>query len=289
MSLPLPFYGEVTMSVSNRIKRGVVTDAAAVYPQRMSSQQKKLFEAVKYDTNIEENFDSQLCVSSVDKEGALLATSTPAAGDEIVMYSRKNPFEMHVMSINGTPVHSFPFVSADGLELNVDDDATNGITGIEISNGIVTNCSAALTVGTDHDIFFEAVVKIDDISDVTELWMGLRKAEAYQVDPDNYDEMCAYNVGKDADGQIEIHTILNNGATSETDTTEADWADGNEKTLLIKVDKNGLCSFQIDGSEPAVVPSFSFDSGEVIVPFVALTAETGDPGVSISSWKAGKY
>lgn len=276
------------MSRSNRIKAGVVTDAAGKYPQTLSTQQKKLLEAMRYDENVDEVFDTPVVVSAVDKNGNLLLDATMAAGDEFAFMTRSNVFEAHVNEINGTVVNTFPKSSTDGLELPV--LATNGVNAWEVTNGILaSNNQAAKTVGTDFDIFFEAKIKIDDVSDLTELWCGFRKAEAYQADPDNYDEMCAYNIGEDADGQIEIHTILNGAATVNTDTTEADWTDGQEKTLLIKINKNGLCSFQIDGSEPTVVPSFTFDSGEVVIPFVCFTTETGDPGVSITHWKAGKY
>jgi hypothetical protein len=271
---------------------GIISKAPGTYPVRHSPEEIKLKETIQKDKNIDEDFDSQLVVGIANsKDGAstaLLIASEPAAGDEISMQTRKSPFNMHVISIEttGTALWNLPFVSADGLELNP--DILDGINALEITNGILSTSAAALTVG-DAKFFFKAKIKIDDISDVTELWVGFRKAEAYQADPDNYDEMCAFNIGKDADGQIEIHTILNNGATSETDTTLADWVDGDENTLLIIVDTTGKCSFQIDGAEPTVVANFSFDDNEVIIPFVALTAETGDPGVSISQWQVGKY
>lgn len=277
------------MSSGNEVRLGLITDDAGVYPQSHSPQERKLAETILKNKNIDEDFDSQLLISAVDKNGSLLLDSTLAAGDEFVMHTRKNAFEAHVQSINGTVVNTFPYVSADGLEINVDDDAINGVTGYEITNGIVTNCHAAFTVGTDEKFYFEAIIKVDDISDVTELAMGFRKAEAYQAAIDNYDEMASFNIGQDADGQIEIHTILNGGATSETDTTLTDWADAGEHTLRVEVDGNGLCKFLYDGSEPTVTAQFTFDSGEIVIPFVYLIAETGDPGVSISSWKCGKY
>jgi hypothetical protein len=279
------------MSVGNEVRLGIISEDAGKYPQSHSPQEKKLAETIRMDKNIIEDFDSALLWSSVDKNGKLLADSTLAADDERGFYTLKNPFEMHIQSVNGTVVNSFPFVSADGLELNVDDDVTNGVTGIEITNGILSTSSAAMTVGGDGlKYFIEAIVKIDGVSEVTELAVGFRKAEPYRTNLDDYDEMACFNIGETADGIIEIETILNGGTTDTTDTTLTDWADAGEHTLRVEVDKNGLCSFQYDGAEPTVVPNFSFDSGEVIVPFVFLISEGAtDPGVSISSWKAGKY
>lgn len=268
----------------------IETLTADDYPKRFNRRELKLAEAIMQDNNIDEDFDAPLLWSAVDQEGHLINTATPAAGDEVTFHTRKNRFLCHVQSINGTAVQSFPYTSADGLEVNVDDDATNGITGWEITNGILGNSYAAYTVGSfpeSKKIYFEVTVKVDDISDVTEFAMGFRKAEAFQVNVDDYDEMASFNVGQDADGQIEIHTILNGAATSETDTTETDWADSNEKTLRIEVANDGECTFKIDGSAPTVSASFTFDDAEVIVPFFFLISETGDPGVSISSWECG--
>lgn len=265
------------------------TNNAPKYPTRHNARETKLAETILNNKNIDESFDAPLVWSSVDQEGALLATSTPAAGDEIAFRTSKHNMLAHVQSINGTPVHSFPFTSADGLEINIDDDVTNGITGWEIApSGILTTSRGAFTVGTDEDFYMEATIKIDDISDVTELAVGFRKAEAFQVNVDDYDEMASFNVGQDADGQIEIHTILNGAATSETDTTLTDWVDAGEHTLKIVVRQNGKCEFYYDGAVPTVTASFTFDNGEIVVPFIFLRAETGDPGVSISALKVGK-
>lgn len=266
---------------------GIVTDAAGARHPRHSAAEKKLVETIKEDNNVVENFDSQLLWSAVDKEGGLLALTAPAAGDEVVFSTRKNRFEHHVMSINGTPVQNFSIVTADGLKVGLDADVTNGITGLEIGNGILPSCAIAQTVG-ENRILFEVVIKVADISDVTELWAGVRKAEAYRADPDDYDEMAAFNIGKDADGQIEIHTILNGGATSETDTTLTDWADAGEHTLKLIVNLDGGCEWYFDGERPTVSPRFVFDANEVLVPFIAVTNETGDPEVTIPSWKFGK-
>ena len=276
--------------MTNRLKlhEELGSGNAPRYPDRHNARELKLAETLLNDKNISEAFDAPLVWSSVDQEGNLLALSAPAAGDEIAFRTSKHNFLMHVQSINGTAVQSFPYVSADGLELNVDDDATNGTTGLEITAGILSTSKACFTVGTDPDFFIEAVIKIDDISDLTEMAVGFRKAEDFQTAVDNYDEMAAFNIGADADGQIEIHTILNNAATTETDTTEADWADGATHTLKVIVRASGKCEFLLDGATPIVTQAFTFDSGEKVVPFIFAACETGDPGISISSLKVGR-
>lgn len=179
-------------------------------------------------------------------------------------------------------VFKAPYVSSDGLELTV----SSAGDALEITNGTTSRARQTFTVG-QANFYFKTTFKIDDISDVTELFAGLRKVEAYQADPDNYDEMAAFNIGKDADGQLEIHTILNGASPSETDTTETDWANGGEHTLQINVDRDGTCTFRYDNEEPTVTATFKFDDGEVLMPFLHMNTETGDPGTSISLWEAG--
>lgn len=269
---------------------GITSQAAGSYPQNLSKRELKILDVIRTEKNINETFDAPLTWSSVDQEGNLLAITAPAAGDEIAFRTRKNVFLAHVQSINGTAIQSFPYVSADGLEVKTDANATDGITGWELTNGILANSAQCYTVGSfnqNRTLFFEAAVTIDDISDVTELAFGFRKAEAFQAAVDNYDEMAAFNIGADADGQVEIHKILNNGATSEVDTTLTDWADTETHTLRIEVANNGKCTFLYDGAAPTVTTTFTFDAAEDIVPFLFLACETGDPGVSVSSWKVG--
>lgn len=274
--------------MANRL--GLETEVAGDYPVKHNARERKLAETIREDKNIVDTFQQALVVGSTNNDtgAAIDFSAAPTAGMELGLSSGKASYEMHISAINGTAVWTLPHVSADGLELNVDDDVTNGITSVELTNGVTARSKAAMTVGTDAPFFLEATIKIDDISDLTEMFFGWRKAEAYQVDPESYDEMASFNIGKDADGQIEIHTILNNGTTAETDTTETDWANAGEHTLRIEVDAAGRCKFLLDGAEPAVSASFTFDDGEVIVPFLQILAETGDPGISISSWKCGK-
>lgn len=267
-----------------RVPLGITTDAAGDYPQRFNKRELKLSEAILADDNINETFEQALIVSNMDNADGTAYTG--AAGEECSFHTGKHAFEFHQAAVASAAVVT-PYQSAAGLEVK----PVAAADALEITNGITSKSKAAFTVGSfpaAKSIYFEATITIDDISDVSELAMGWRKAEAYQAAVDSYDEMAAWNIGQDADGQIEIHTILNNATTAEVDTTETDWADAATKTLRVEVNNAGLCKFLIDGAAPAVdVNNFSFDSGEVIVPFLFLDTETGDPGVSVSSWKVG--
>jgi hypothetical protein len=272
-------------SQTNPMILGQETDTIKNYQRVPNAREKKLAEAILYSENIDDDFSSAIVVSNFDNADGTIYTG--AAGEELGFHSGRAAYEMHVAAA-ATPAVIAPFQSADGLELK----PVAAADALEITNGTTALSRAAHVVGsllaTDaKEVYFKCKFKIDDISDVTEMAIGWRKAEAYQAAVDDYDEMASINIGQDADGQVEIHTILNNGTTTETDTTETDVVDGGEHTVEIRVKNNGVCTFYWDGAEPTVTAAFTFDSGEVIVPFVFLDTETGDPGVSISEWKCG--
>ena len=138
------------------------------------------------------------------------------------------------------------------------------------------------------------------VTDVSELAFGLRTATAYQAAVNSYDTYATFNIGGAADGQIDIETELNGAGLATTDTTEPDVADGEALRLRIEIDNAGVAKFLISQTaadsaaaallslaEPAVTATFIFDDGDVVIPFVFLDTEAGDPGVSISSWKCG--
>ena len=108
------------------------------------------------------------------------------------------------------------------------------------------------------------------------LW-GFRKVEALNATVDNYDEMAALNV---ISGNINIETILNNAATTTTDTT-ANWADGEIHALKVIVSKAGAVTYKIDGLAPSTTAAFSFDQGEVVTPFFHQLQASGLTGLLI--------
>jgi hypothetical protein len=272
-------------SQTNPVILGQETDTISNYQRKLNKREAKLAEAILYSENIDDDFSSALVVSNQDNADGSIYTG--AAGEELGLHSGRAAYEVHQAAV-ATPAVVAPYQSADGLELK----PVAAADALELTNGITAQSRAAHVVGsllaTDaKEVYISAKIKIDDITDVSELALGWRKAEAYQAAVDDYDEMASWNIGGAADGRIDIQTILNGSATVVTDTTEADWADGETKTLEVRVNNAGVVTFRIDGAAPTVTAAFTFDAAEVIVPFCFLDSETGDPGVSISEWKCG--
>ena len=78
-------------------------------------------------------------------------------------------------------------------------------------------------------------------------------------------------------GNITIETILNNGDTTSTDTTE-NWADTASHTLEVYVSAAGVVTYKIDGTTPSTVAAFTFATGEVVVPFFYFLNHTDIAG-----------
>lgn len=255
----------------------------------------QLYKAVKLDRNLEETWTSQPVFSAAASAGTLLPAENAAQTVGFMTENGQYELRESVVESTGTAAYALPYVSADGLELPLDADLTDGVTARELTCGVTARSKRAFTVGTDPDFFMEAKILIDDISDLGQMFVGFRKAEAYQADPDNYDELAAWHIGETgatvADGQLNIATILNNAATSYTDTTETDWADAATKTLRVVVRKGRQVEFYLNGAAPTVTKVFSFDSGEVVIPFVFVESTagstTGDAGVTLQSFRCG--
>jgi hypothetical protein len=268
------------------------------YPSSHNKREEKLAETILKNKNVEDEFEQAPTYSAVNQATGALLASEAAAAQVIAFRTERSGYEYYHAAVEstGTAVYNLPKQSADGLELPLDADQTDGVTAFEIGHGVTANSRAAFTVGTDAGFFVEATIKIDDISDLGQLFVGFRKAAAYTADPDDYTDMAAWHVGETggtvADGQLNIATILNNAATTYTDTTETDWADGDEFTLRVEVDGQGRCTFLIDGDEPAVTKQFTLDDGDTVIPFLFVestgASSSGDPGVSMSSWRVGR-
>ena len=160
----------------------------------------------------------------------------------------------------GTQTILAPVFGANGY--NIAFDNTNA-EGVEITRGITAQSTSAYTVGTDR-MFVEVTLKPSDVSGLGELAVGFRKTQAYQLAIDNYTDMAVLNVQA---GTINLETILNNAATTTTDTGQT-VADNTAVTLRVEVYSDGTCKYYVDGVQVLATNTFTFDSGDVLIPFI---------------------
>jgi hypothetical protein len=206
----------------------------------------------------------------VDAAGTLTATGGGAAtgdtGDENRLLFPEAYFEYHILGAGQTIL--FPQKAAGGLDVALDQAEDEGL---ELTCGIESGCAGSFIVGTDAAFYAKLKFSIADVSGTDDCAFGFRKLEAYRANIDDYLDAAVLNV---ISGDIKIETILNNGATTTTDTTN-NWADTETHTLEIYVSATGVVTYKIDGADPLVTAAFTFDTGDEVIPFFYML-HTGD-------------
>ena len=189
---------------------------------------------------------------------------------DTVIHSYADGLSMTFTALVGQAIDR-PAASATGMDYGYDQTNDDGIE-------LVYSCVTAkgregvdrFTVGKQafsaEMEFSLAVVAGTDVGN-----FGFRKVEALNADLHAYDEMAGLFP---ISGNISIQTIINNAATVTTDTT-ADWADTEVHRLKVLVSKAGAVTYEIDGAAPSTTAAFSFDSGEVVTPFIHFLQASG--------------
>jgi predicted RecA/RadA family phage recombinase len=215
---------------------------------------------------------------------ATLATGGAVSGDEeavnLLTFDGGNVIEMYNI---GTQSILAPTITAGGADISR--DQTDG-DGSEFTRGITSQSPQAFTVGTDA-FYCRVVASIEDVSGADTFLAGFRKAAAYTADFNDYTDLAGLNV---EGGNIKTETILNNGATTTTDTTD-DWADEATHVLEVFVSTAGAVSYKIDGASPTTqaTTTFSFDSGDTVVPCLIFEHGSDVAGeVIMKEWTVGK-
>jgi len=121
-----------------------------------------------------------------------------------------------------------------------------------------------------------------DVSAVAECAVGWRKAEAFQANLDDYDELACLNLQA---GTLNQETILNNGTTATTDTGET-VADGVSFTLESQIRQRRVVNL-FDGVDVSA-PLFDFDADEIVVPFIFFLQGGSGSAFSISELEVGQ-
>ena len=188
----------------------------------------------------------------------------------------------------GTQTIILPVMTTAGLNISQDVDAAD--EGWEKTQGITAGSKAAFTVGTDGPFHFTVKMKVTDVDGSDDLLVGFRKAEAYQAAVDNYDEMAAFNLNGTGTTTkiIQTETIINGAATVTTALTTSTWADTATHLLTVQVARDGAVTYLVDGVAPAEAVAFSFDVGEVVVPFMYMIHDAAYcESLILSLWDCG--
>ncbi len=194
--------------------------------------------------------------------------ATGVAGDRNVLMTQFGQYEWNVI---GTQTILAPSLDSFGLNLVQDNAAGDGI---ELCMGQTALSPCAKTIGSDAAFFFQAVFKIEDASGANPLIIGLRKVQAFNATLANYTDFVSIGiVGTANPNTLQIQTQLNTGGVVTTNTTQT-VADNATIQLKIKVSSTGVVTYEYNYGAPVVVAAFTFDTGDVVIPFIRFIEAT---------------
>ena len=188
--------------------------------------------------------------------------------------------------------------AANGL--NIAGDLVNNEALELVPGGNAANSRLAFTVGTDSDFFIKTKFKITDADGSDQFLVGFRKQEAFAVPTsflttgdgiytDFFGVGFAAVVG--SPNTVRTASDLNNGGSTTVTSTGFTWADTLTHTLevrvvggkaLVLINDNLLGNvISKDGDGGAITaqttltgPVFTFDSTDILVPFIFLRHDT---------------
>jgi hypothetical protein len=181
------------------------------------------------------------------------------------------PYEYLII---GTQTVKVPTVTATGLSFGLDLADDEGIQFIFGASAAGTaRGRLAYTIGTDPAFFMKGTITGADVSTVDALYFGFRKQVAINADPTAYTDYACFALLTAANpAVIQTTTRLNTGTAASVDTTQT-WADAASKTFEIRVDGGGVTKFLLNDATPTISQAFTFDSGDLVVPWLHLLHE----------------
>jgi hypothetical protein len=206
---------------------------------------------------------------------------TGATGDINILHMRDMNIAYHVLGAGQTILAPTPDSTNGGLSFGLDAAAAEGHQGV--FGGINTAKNPfAVTIGTSPNATVRATLRAATVANVAELAIGWRKAETFQVNFDDYDELAALNV---LAGDIKRETILNNAATVTVDTL-LNALDAADFTLEVKLIGRQAIML-VNGAQAPIGAPFSFDVGEVVVPFYFFLQGGGASALNLYDVEVG--
>lgn len=193
------------------------------------------------------------------------AAPTGATGDVNLMYMQDGCImEQFILGAGSTIIA--PRMTANGLDLSL--DATNN-EGAEFNFGARNNAKHAYTIGTSAAFFMLATIYIEDLSGCDPMFIGFRKVQANDADYTNYTDFYAIGLNNTTSAtNVVLARQLNNGGVLLQDSTDAWGGDGTAVQLGVYVSAAGVTTATIAGGAPSAPLAFTFDNGDVIMPFI---------------------
>jgi hypothetical protein len=195
----------------------------------------------------------------------------------------------------GTQTITVPVMITDavnslvGLNIGMDQTADDGVNiWTHYGPGV---SGRPFVIGSDAAFYAQLKFSIADVSGTDDFHFGFRRAEIPNAAFDDYLDAAGFHVNGTT---LNLETILNNAATTTTDTTDAMADAARTYTFKVLVSAAGVVTYQHDITTegtlaaPTTTAAFTFDDGDPVIPFIFFLNHTDLAGeVPIHLWEVG--
>jgi hypothetical protein len=176
--------------------------------------------------------------------------------------------------------------------INIDNVTGAAAKTIEITEGNAVSIKNAFVVGTSPAFFVRATFNVNTTADVTSLYVGFRKQQAYQATvPTGYTDYATIGVSGAA-AKLQIQTQVGSGGNVTTDTTNVITALTNF-TVQVNVSSAGVVTYlrDVTGNGPLIAPTavaaYTFTGALTVIPYILYTTVTGHAEVDLVEYICG--
>jgi hypothetical protein len=186
----------------------------------------------------------------------------------------------------GTQTIIAPRMDANGLLVSGDLTVAEGY---EYNFGAArTNSRNAFTIGTSPAFMFQLRFRINDMDGANPYIFGFRKVEANNATWTNYTDYAAIGmIASTSTTKIVTATELNSGGTTITNVNDNWGGDGTTNTCTVLVSAAGVVTYLINGVAPTAPAAFTFDTPDIVVPFIHIVHSASPTAVNLVSMKVG--
>ena len=196
-------------------------------------------------------------------------------------------------------------IAESGINLQMDSANTDD-TGIQIDCGVNAASPCKVIIGSDKGMSIEATFFTSDWSLHDCVVIGFRKIEtvvngfgnvvAAETGDALYTDFAVFGVMGSTNSLQTLTDLNDSGVPVLTDTTNLA-VDSQNLKLKVEVNKSGTVSYYYkvndvstssSFSTPSITASFTFDSGDIIVPFITVTNTNNDNGIYLKQLKISK-
>lgn len=222
-------------------------------------------------------------------QGSTAAPST-AAGVQNLWIVDATYFECRNVTTATAAMPSMGTIANNGI--NIDTITGAAAKTIEIGQGFSVAQLNAFVTNTSLPFYVRATFNVNTLANVTELFVGFRKSQAYTTtNVTVYTDYATIGI-HGATGQLQIQTQKTTGGNVVTDTTNVAVA-GQNFTIQVNVSGAGVVTYLKDTTgngkliAPTTVAAYTFTTALTVVPFIFYTTVTSHTEVDLCSFSCG--